>query len=379
MPATATSSMPMPGAASPTPNRRCARCSTPRRCPSSSAATTRSPWRRSPPISDEKPIHIVHLDAHFDFIDGRNGITWGHGSPMRRASEMAHVKGITTLGPHNMAAVSRKDWEAAKAYGTHIVPLRKFRAQRRRRLARAYSGWRARLCVDRHRQLRSRRSRRARRRSAMAASPTTRARTSCAKSPSASRSSASISSRCRRPTIPPASRPCSRRGPASISSARSSTNARSGAPNQAGGGRRNRHDGGNGAYRPHLSKGFGPTVDNRSPLLSLPKDKIRILLLEGVNDSAVAVDAGRRLYQRRAPAQGARRRSAAGGRQGRAYARHPLAHADHRGGARGGRPADRDRLLQRRHQPGRPRRRGAASAFRCSMRRSPTPAASPNW
>jgi len=78
--------------------------------------------------SDEKPIHIVHLDAHFDFIDQRNGITWGHGSPMRRASEMAHVKGITTLGPRNMASVSKNDYEAAKAYGTHVVPLRKFRA-----------------------------------------------------------------------------------------------------------------------------------------------------------------------------------------------------------------------------------------------------------
>src|ERR1700741_85908 len=78
--------------------------------------------------SNEKPIHIVHLDAHFDFIDERNGITWGHGSPMRRASEMAHVKGITTLGPHNMASVSKRGYEAAKASGTHIVPLRKFRA-----------------------------------------------------------------------------------------------------------------------------------------------------------------------------------------------------------------------------------------------------------
>jgi agmatinase len=78
--------------------------------------------------SNEKPIHIVHLDAHFDFIDQRNGISWGHGSPMRRASEMAHVKGITTLGPHNMASVSKKDYEAAKAYGTHVVSLRKFRS-----------------------------------------------------------------------------------------------------------------------------------------------------------------------------------------------------------------------------------------------------------
>src|ERR1700732_5255682 len=29
---------------------------------------------------DERPIHIVDLDAHFGFIDERNGITWGHGS-----------------------------------------------------------------------------------------------------------------------------------------------------------------------------------------------------------------------------------------------------------------------------------------------------------
>jgi agmatinase len=78
--------------------------------------------------SDEKPIHIVHLDAHFDFIDSRNGISWGHGSPMRRASEMAHVKGITTLGPRNMGSVSKKDYEAAKTYGTHVFPLRKLRA-----------------------------------------------------------------------------------------------------------------------------------------------------------------------------------------------------------------------------------------------------------
>jgi agmatinase len=79
--------------------------------------------------SNQKPFHIIHLDAHFDFIDERNGISWGHGSPMRRSSEMAHVKGITTLGPHNMGAVSRKDWEAARSYGTHVSSLRKVRAE----------------------------------------------------------------------------------------------------------------------------------------------------------------------------------------------------------------------------------------------------------
>ena len=105
--------------------------------------------------ADQKPIHIVHIDAHVDFIDGRNGISWGHGSPMRRASEMPHVKGITTLGPRNMGAVGRKDWEAARAYGTHLASLRQVRASRRRRLAAPHPGRRARLCLARHRRLRS--------------------------------------------------------------------------------------------------------------------------------------------------------------------------------------------------------------------------------
>jgi agmatinase len=147
-------------------------------------------------FSNEKPIHIVHLDAHFDFIDERNGISWGHGSPMRRASEMAHVKGITTLGPHNMASVSRKDWEAAKAYGTHVIPLRKARAQgAAASLAHIPDGERVYVSIDID-----------------------------------SFDPAIISWRYRRLMIPRASPPCSPHGPASISSVQSSTNAQSGAP-----------------------------------------------------------------------------------------------------------------------------------------------------
>ncbi len=67
-----------------------------------------------------------------------------------------------------------------------------------------------------------------------------------------------------------------------------------------------------------------------APVLSLPKDKIRVLLLEGVNDSAVArfTQAGYSNLERLPKAldgTGADRRH-----QGRAYSRHPLAHADSR-------------------------------------------------
>ena len=153
--------------------------------------------------SNEKPIHIVHLDAHFDFIDERNGISWGHGSPMRRASEMAHVKGITTLGPHNMASVSKKDYEAAKAYGTHVVPLRKFRAQgAEAALAHIPTGERVYVSIDIDSFDPS-----------IAPGTATishggftyyEAKDSCARSPGASTSSASTLSRSHHPTIRPA-------------------------------------------------------------------------------------------------------------------------------------------------------------------------------
>src|SRR5229473_1990823 len=136
---------------------------------------------------------------------------------------MAHVKGITTLGPHNMTLVSKKDYEAAKAYGTHVVPLRKFRSIGATPRS-PYSRWGAGLRIDRHRQLLS--VDRARHPSATVASPTTKPRTSCAKWLGASRWLASISSRSR--PLRPVRDHIAPRGPASISSDRSSTSARSG-------------------------------------------------------------------------------------------------------------------------------------------------------
>jgi len=45
-------------------------------------------------FSDEKPIHIIHLDAHFDFIDERNGVTWGHGAIRTEQSGILNAPGI---------------------------------------------------------------------------------------------------------------------------------------------------------------------------------------------------------------------------------------------------------------------------------------------
>ena len=39
-------------------------------------------------FADKGPIHIIHFDAHLDFVDERHGVRYGHGNPLRRASEM---------------------------------------------------------------------------------------------------------------------------------------------------------------------------------------------------------------------------------------------------------------------------------------------------
>ena len=74
------------------------------------------------------PIHIVQFDAHLDFVDVRHGVRFGHGNPMRRASEKPWVTGITQLGIRNVSSTSREGYEAARAAGADILSVRQIRA-----------------------------------------------------------------------------------------------------------------------------------------------------------------------------------------------------------------------------------------------------------
>ncbi len=73
------------------------------------------------------PIHIVHFDAHLDFVDERHGVRYGHGNPLRRASEQHHVSGMTQLGIRNVSSSNRSDYEAARAAGSDILSVRQVR------------------------------------------------------------------------------------------------------------------------------------------------------------------------------------------------------------------------------------------------------------
>ena len=78
-------------------------------------------------FDDQEPVHIIHVDAHLDFVDERHGVRYGHGNPLRRASEMAHVTGFTQLGIRNVSSSNRADYEAARQAGSDILSVRDVR------------------------------------------------------------------------------------------------------------------------------------------------------------------------------------------------------------------------------------------------------------
>lgn len=78
-------------------------------------------------FDDQAPVHIIHIDAHLDFVDERHGVRYGHGNPLRRASEMKHVTGFTQLGIRYVSSSNREDYAAARAAGSDILSVRKVR------------------------------------------------------------------------------------------------------------------------------------------------------------------------------------------------------------------------------------------------------------
>ncbi len=72
------------------------------------------------PAFSDRPIHLVQIDAHLDFVDRLSGATATHASPMRRARELSHVRSLTQIGIRSIVS-SVSDYTAARAMGNRIV------------------------------------------------------------------------------------------------------------------------------------------------------------------------------------------------------------------------------------------------------------------
>ncbi|MEM9427500.1 MAG: agmatinase [Pseudomonadota bacterium] len=77
---------------------------------------------------DQKPFHILQIDAHLDFVDERHGVRHGHGNPMRRAAEQPFVTGLTQVGIRNVSSTAKEGYEDARKMGSDILSVRQARA-----------------------------------------------------------------------------------------------------------------------------------------------------------------------------------------------------------------------------------------------------------
>lgn len=71
--------------------------------------------------TDQAPITLIHIDQHLDWRDEVNGVRDGLSSPIRRASEMAHVGRIFQIGLRATGSARAGEVEAARAYGAELV------------------------------------------------------------------------------------------------------------------------------------------------------------------------------------------------------------------------------------------------------------------
>ena len=64
---------------------------------------------------------VVHIDAHIDWRDERNGVREGYSSVMQRASEMPWVKAMVQIGLRGIGSSRRCEVDDALAFGSVFI------------------------------------------------------------------------------------------------------------------------------------------------------------------------------------------------------------------------------------------------------------------
>jgi agmatinase len=75
-----------------------------------------------------EPVHVLHIDAHLDWREERGGIRRGYSSPLRWASTVKAVSGMTQFGLRAVGSARRREVEDAQAYGSHLITAEEFNA-----------------------------------------------------------------------------------------------------------------------------------------------------------------------------------------------------------------------------------------------------------
>lgn len=67
------------------------------------------------------PVHILHIDAHLDWREEVGGVRRGYSSPLQWASKVRAVSGMTQIGLRAIGSARRREVEAARAFGSHLI------------------------------------------------------------------------------------------------------------------------------------------------------------------------------------------------------------------------------------------------------------------
>jgi agmatinase len=67
---------------------------------------------------------VVHIDAHIDWRDERDGVRKGYSSVMRRASEMPWVKAMAQVGLRGIGSARQREVDDALAFGSVFIRAR---------------------------------------------------------------------------------------------------------------------------------------------------------------------------------------------------------------------------------------------------------------
>ncbi len=75
-------------------------------------------------LSNKGPLTVVHFDAHLDWSKGPGNQRLGNGSPLRRMSEMDHIKAMTQIGMRGLGSSVESDFVDAQKWGSTVIPCR---------------------------------------------------------------------------------------------------------------------------------------------------------------------------------------------------------------------------------------------------------------
>ncbi|WNJ90382.1 arginase family protein [Bosea sp. 685] len=75
----------------------------------------------------DRPVHVLHFDAHMDYADEANGLRYTNGHAFRHVAALDTALSLTQIGIRSLRS-ARKQHEDIEAGGNRVVPMHEVRA-----------------------------------------------------------------------------------------------------------------------------------------------------------------------------------------------------------------------------------------------------------